>query len=133
MNNSDKLLHVIANILLEVNLPEEKKQLIRDAMKSDTPATKKFIAPTIEEVFNLFIELNVNESMKHAQEFVYFYDSKGWMVRDRLAFFGKVSDSRFTNQITKSQAYLVRDCEWPNRHPCEQCCALDSSRSLAFR
>jgi hypothetical protein len=103
MNNSDKLLHVIANILLEVNLPEEKKQLIRDAMKSDTPAIKKFIAPTIEEVFNLFIELNVNESMKHAQEFVYFYDSKGWMVGKNKMKVWKSAAGRWAMNLPKGQ------------------------------
>lgn len=80
MSNSDKLLYTIANILLEVNLSEEKKQLIRDAMKSEAPKSSKFEAPTIEQVCKHFTELNVSEALKHAQEFVYFYDSKGWMV-----------------------------------------------------
>ena len=80
MSNSDKLLYTIAEILLEVNLSEDKKQLIRDAMKSDTPKPIKFLAPTIQDVFEHFTQLNVSDAMKHAQEFVYFYDSKGWMV-----------------------------------------------------
>ena len=103
MSNSDNLLHIIANILLEVNLPEEKKQLIRDAMKSDTLTSKKFIAPTIQDVFAHFTELNVTESMKHAQEFVYFYDSKGWMIGKNKMKIWKSAAGRWAINLPKGQ------------------------------
>lgn len=103
MSNSDNLLNTIANILLEVNLPEEKKQLIRDAMKSEAPKPSKFIAPTIQDVFQHFYELNVSEALKHAQEFVYFYDSKGWMIGKNKMKVWKSAAGRWAINLPKGQ------------------------------
>lgn len=88
MNDDQLLLYTIAEILLEVNLPEEKKQRIRDAMcgvyhqDSETPKskTKRFEVPAISEVKLHMDSLQVMNSEKHSAEFWHFYESKGWMI-----------------------------------------------------
>ena len=88
MNDDQVLLYTIAEILLEVNLSEEKKQRIRDAMcgvfhsesEAPKPKTKRFEVPAISEVKAHMDTLHVINSEKHSAEFWHFYESKGWMV-----------------------------------------------------
>ena len=87
MNDDQILLHIIAEILLEVNLPEEKKQRIRDALcgvyagaPEPQPKTKKFEVPAISDVKAHMDSLQVLNAEKHSAEFWHFYESKGWMV-----------------------------------------------------
>lgn len=87
MNDDQILLHVIAEILLEVNLPEEKKQRIRDALcgvYARTPEpqskSKRFEVPAISDVKAHMESLQVINAERHSAEFWHFYESKGWMV-----------------------------------------------------
>jgi len=87
MNDDQILLHTIAEILLEVSLPEEKKQRIRDAMTgvyAGVPEpqvkSKRFEVPAISDVKAHMESLQVLGAEKHSVEFWHFYESKGWMV-----------------------------------------------------
>jgi len=77
MNDDQILLYTIAEILLEVNLSEEKKQRIRDVMcgvyhsaPEPKPKTKRFEVPAISDVKAHMETLQVANAEK----------SKGWMV-----------------------------------------------------
>jgi hypothetical protein len=87
MNDDQILLYTIAEILLEVNLTEEKKERLRHAMCGvyiGKPPTKskglKFEIPTVTEVRIHMDNLKVMNTDKHSTEFWHFYESKGWMV-----------------------------------------------------
>jgi hypothetical protein len=88
MNDDQILLYTIAEILLEVNLSEEKKQRLRDALcgvyvpagEVKEPKTKRFEVPAISEVKTHMDSMNILNSDKHSAEFWHFYESKGWMV-----------------------------------------------------
>lgn len=90
MTDSEQLLLTIADILLEVNLPEEKKQRIRDAMygvyagvagvPEPQPKSKRFEVPAISDVKAHMESLQVINAERHSAEFWHFYESKGWMV-----------------------------------------------------
>lgn len=87
MTHSEQLLLTIAEILLEVNLPEEKKQRIRDAMAETShavsepqPKSRRFEVPAISDVKAHMESLQVINAERHSAEFWHFYESKGWMV-----------------------------------------------------
>lgn len=87
MNDDQILLHVIAEILLEVNLSEEKKQRIRDALcgvyartPEPQPKSKRFEVPAISDVKAHMESLQIINAERHSAEFWHFYESKGWMV-----------------------------------------------------
>ena len=88
MNNDQVLLHTIAEILLEVNLSEDKKKRIRNAMNAaqigdsepPAPKTKRFEVPAISDVKLHMESLQVGNAERHSAEFWHFYESKGWMV-----------------------------------------------------
>ena len=90
MTDSEQLLLTIAEILLEVNLPEEKKQRIRDAMcgvyageagaPELQPKTRRFEVPAISDVKAHMESLQVINAERHSAEFWHFYNSKGWMI-----------------------------------------------------
>jgi hypothetical protein len=89
MTDDQVLLYTIAEILLEVNLPAEKKQRLADAMCGVyVPAlevqakskSKRFEVPAISDVLAHMESLQVINSERHSAEFWHFYESKGWMV-----------------------------------------------------
>lgn len=87
MTDTEQLLFTIAEVLLEVNLPEEKKQRIRDAMvgtfhtvSEPQPKSKRFEVPAISDVKAHMESLQIINAERHSAEFWHFYESKGWMV-----------------------------------------------------
>lgn len=86
MNDDQILLLTIAEILLEVNLAEEKKERIRHALcgvyykPEHEQKSKRFSVPEISEVKSHMDSLKVLNTEKHSAEFWHFYESKGWMV-----------------------------------------------------
>jgi hypothetical protein len=112
MNDDQTLLLTIAEILLEVNLPEEKKQRIRDAMcgvyhsesEAPKPKSKGFEIPAISDVKSHMESLQVVNSERHSAEFWHFYESKGWMVGKNKMKNWKSAASRWCIELPKSSA-----------------------------
>ena len=112
MNNDRVLLHTIAEILLEVNLPEDKKQRIRDAMNAaqdgdsepPAPKAKRFEVPAISDVKSHMESLQVGNSERHSAEFWHFYESKGWMIGKNKMKNWKSAASRWCIELPRSSA-----------------------------
>jgi hypothetical protein len=112
MNDEQVLLLTIAEILLEVNLPEEKKQRIRDAMcgvylvkpQEEKVKVKRFEVPAISEVKAHMDTLQVINSEKHSAEFWHFYESKGWMIGKNKMKNWKSAASRWCIELPRSGA-----------------------------
>lgn len=108
MTDTEQLLFTIAEVLLEVNLPEEKKQRIRDAMvgtfhtvSEPQPKTKRFEVPAISDVKAHMESLKVLNAERHSAEFWHFYESKGWMVGKNKMKNWKSAASRWSIELPK--------------------------------
>lgn len=107
MNDDQILLLTIAEVLLEVNLSEEKKERIRSAMcgvyvPPDEPKkSQKFIVPSVEDVTTHMADLTVLNPQKHAEEFWHFYNSKGWFVGKNKMKSWKSAASRWVINLPK--------------------------------
>lgn len=109
MNDDQILLYTIAEILLEVNLSEEKKQRIRDVMcgvyartPEPQPKTKRFEVPAISDVKAHMESLQIVNAEKHSAEFWHFYESKGWMVGKNKMKNWKSAASRWCIELPRS-------------------------------
>jgi hypothetical protein len=121
MNDDQILLYTIAEILLEVNLPLEKKERIRNAMcgiyahaPEPTEATnvtvksKRFEVPAISDVKSHMESLKVVNAERHSAEFWHFYESKGWMVGKNKMKNWKSAASRWCMELPRGGSEQVK-------------------------
>jgi hypothetical protein len=74
------LIHLARVIYKSPTTSSEDKETITELVKAMRSTGKRFVPPTVEEVTTYLKENNYAYPGRYADEFVSFYEAKGWMI-----------------------------------------------------
>lgn len=101
----EELLIHISKIVYKFNIPAEDKAKLVELVTEMKKKTKKFVAPSVKEVAIYLKEQGYSYPDKYADQFVSFYESKGWMVGKNKMKNWKAATKQFREWEKKARIY----------------------------
>lgn len=101
----EELLIHISKIVYRFNIPQEDKDKLVELVNEMKKKSPKFIPPTVKEVSIYLKQQGYSYPEKYADQFVSFYESKGWMIGKNKMKSWKAATKQFREWEKKARIY----------------------------